>query len=83
MNLTRRIVIALATTALAPAAFAQDNVLRLATWDDEESLTIIESIATAFEAANPGVDIQVEAYGDGFDTKLAAAMGAGAAPHLM
>lgn len=88
MNLTRRIMIALATTALAPAAFAptafaQDNVLRLATWDDEESLTIIEGIATAFEAANPGVDIQVEAYGDGFDTKLAAAMGAGAAPDLM
>ncbi|MCC7320003.1 MAG: sugar ABC transporter substrate-binding protein [Rubellimicrobium sp.] len=84
MQLTRRVLIALAaSTAIAPAAMAEDTVLRLATWDSEESLAIIESIAAAFEAAHPGIDIQVEAYGDGFDTKLAAAMGAGAAPDLM
>ncbi|MEZ5885431.1 MAG: sugar ABC transporter substrate-binding protein [Paracoccaceae bacterium] len=62
---------------------AQDKVLRFATWDSDESLAIEEAIARKFEEANPGVKVQVEAYGDGFDDKLTAAMGAGSPPDVM
>lgn len=72
-----------ASAAFASAALAEDQVIRFATWDSEESLAIQEAIAAKFEEANPGVQVQVEAYGDGYDTKLAAAMGAGNAPDVM
>ncbi|WP_284164898.1 sugar ABC transporter substrate-binding protein [Frigidibacter sp. SD6-1] len=62
---------------------AQDKVLRFATWDSDESLAIQEAIAKKFEEANPGVKVQVEAYGDGYDDKLTAAMGAGSPPDVM
>ncbi|EAR51784.1 putative sugar uptake ABC transporter periplasmic solute-binding protein precursor [Oceanicola granulosus HTCC2516] len=77
--------LSVALAGLLPAALAaqEEGTLRLATWDDEESLEIIESIAAAFEAAHPGTDVQIEAYGDGYDTKLSAAMGAGNAPDVM
>ncbi|MCY1128105.1 sugar ABC transporter substrate-binding protein [Frigidibacter sp. RF13] len=65
------------------AGFAQDKVLRFATWDSDESLAIQEAIARKFEEANPGVKVQVEAYGDGYDDKLTAAMGAGDPPDVM
>jgi multiple sugar transport system substrate-binding protein len=59
-------------------------VLRFATWNtDPESIAINQAIATKFEEANPGVKVQIELYGDGFDDKLTAAMGAGDAPDLM
>lgn len=77
-------VLSAAVVGLLPTALmAQEGTIRLATWDSEESLEIIEAIATAFEAAHPGADVQVEAYGDGYDTKLSAAMGAGNAPDVM
>ncbi len=62
---------------------AEDKVLRFATWDSDESLAIEEAIARKFEEANPGVKVQVEAYGDGYDEKLTAAMGAGSPPDVM
>ncbi|MFM2367133.1 MAG: hypothetical protein RIR95_1741 [Pseudomonadota bacterium] len=65
------------------AASAQAEVLRFATWDSNESLEIQKAIAAKFEAAHPGVTVQVEAYGDGYDTKLAAGFGAGDAPDVM
>lgn len=79
---------------IAPAAFAatfwgsmslaQDKVLRFATWNTSpESIAINQAIADQFMAANPGVSVQVELYGDGFDDKLTAAMGAGNPPDIM
>lgn len=59
------------------------QTLRFATWDSNESLEIQKAIAAQFEAAHPGVTVQVEAYGDGYDTKLAAGFGAGDAPDVM
>lgn len=83
MNTTRLIATAMAAALLTTSALAQDKVLRFATWDSDESLAIQESIARMFEAANPGVTVQVEAYGDGYDEKLTAAMGAGDPPDVM
>lgn len=49
-----------------------EKVLRFATWDTGESLKYQQDIAKKFEKANPGVKVQVEAYADGFEDKLAA-----------
>ena len=86
MNTTRRALLSatLLAFALPGASFAEDQVLRFATWNtDPASIAINQAIATSFEAANPGVKVQIELYGDGFDDKLTAAMGAGDAPDVM
>ena len=57
--------------------------LRFATWDSGEALKIQQDIAKKFEEKNPGVKVQVEAYGDGFDQKLAASFGAKNPPDMM
>ncbi len=59
------------------------RVLRFATWDGSESLLIQQRIAAAFEARHPGVKVQVEAYGGGYNQKLSAAFGAGHPPDVM
>lgn len=83
----RTVIIApalLAAVFAAGGALAQDKVLRFATWNtDPASIAINQAIATKFEQANPGVKVQIELYGDGFDDKLTAAMGAGNPPDLM
>ena len=85
MKTTMRIIAPaiFAATFWGGLADAQDKVLRFATWDSDESLAIEEAIARKFEEANPGVKVQVEAYGDGYDAKLTAAMGAGSPPDVM
>lgn len=60
-----------------------EKVLRFATWDSGETLKIQQDIAKKFEEKNPGVKVQVEAYGDGFDQKLAASFGAKNPPDVM
>lgn len=75
---------ALFALALASSAAFAEQVLRFATWDSDESLAIQQAIAKKFEEANPGVKVQVEAYGgDGYDQKLAAGFGAGNPPDVM
>ena len=59
------------------------NVLRFATWDSEEALEIQKSIVKIFEEQNPGIKVQVEAYGDGYEQKIAAGIGARNAPDVM
>ena len=62
----------------------KDNItLRFATWDSGEALKIQQDIAKKFEEKNSGVKVQVEAYGDGFDQKLAASFGAKNPPDMM
>ncbi|PGU32298.1 sugar ABC transporter substrate-binding protein [Bacillus cereus] len=60
-----------------------EKVLRFATWDTGESLKYQQDIAKKFEKANPGVKVQVEAYADGFEDKLAASFGAKNPPDVM
>ncbi|MDQ0198704.1 ABC transporter substrate-binding protein [Neobacillus ginsengisoli] len=59
------------------------TILRFATWDSGETLKIQQMIAKKFEEKNPNVKVQVEAYGDGFDQKLAASFGAKNPPDVM
>ncbi len=59
---------AVAALSLGGSAMAED-VIRFATWDSDESLAIQQEIAKRFEAANPGVKVQVEPYADGYDKK--------------
>lgn len=73
---------ALTFAMMASAAYA-DQTLRFATWDGDKALEIQKQIAAKFEAAHPGVKVQVEAYGDGYDQKISAAFGAGNPPDVM
>ncbi|WP_048828005.1 ABC transporter substrate-binding protein [Bacillus sp. B-jedd] len=59
------------------------STLRFATWDSGKELQIQQKIAKSFEEKHPGVKVQVEAYGDGFDQKLAASFGAKNPPDVM
>lgn len=61
----------------------QTKTLRFATWDTGDALKIEQDIAKKFEAAHPGTKVQVEAYADGFDQKLAAGFGAANPPDVM
>lgn len=81
----KRLIPAAMTAGLALIAGAAlaDQTLRFATWDSNESLEIQKKIAAAFEASHPGVTVQVEAYGDGYDAKIAAGFGAGDPPDVM
>ncbi|MGM1049596.1 MAG: ABC transporter substrate-binding protein [Bacillota bacterium] len=62
---------------------AKTTTLRFATWDSGDTLKIEQEIAKKFEEKNPGVKVQVEAYADGFDQKLAAGFGAANPPDVM
>lgn len=59
------------------------STLRFATWDSGKELQIQQKIAKSFEEKHPGVKVQVETYGDGFDQKLAASFGAKNPPDVM
>ncbi|MEH7247165.1 sugar ABC transporter substrate-binding protein [Neobacillus niacini] len=58
-------------------------VLRFATWDSGEALKIQEKIVKEFEEKHPFIKVQMEAYGDEFDQKLATAFGAKNPPDVM
>lgn len=57
--------------------------IRFATWDTGDKLKIQQDIAKKFEKENPNVKVQVEAYGDGFDQKIAASFGAKNPPDVL
>lgn len=61
----------------------ETQVLRFATWDSEDTLEVQKQIAKRFEELNPGIKVQVEGYGDGYDQKIAAGFGAKNAPDVM
>lgn len=60
-----------------------EEVLRFATWDSDESYEIQKEIVKLFEEVNPGVRVQIEPYGDGYNKKLIASFGAGNPPDVM
>ncbi|WP_123043440.1 ABC transporter substrate-binding protein [Cohnella candidum] len=62
---------------------AGTQTIRFATWDTGDALKIEQDIAKKFEESHPGTKIQVEAYADGFDQKLAAGFGATNPPDVM
>ena len=70
--------------AAATPALAQDKTITL--WHTESgpaTVAVVDEIVADFEAQHPGVDIQAEAIGWGdLDTKMQAALAAGAPPDL-
>lgn len=75
-------LICLGLGLLSLQVMAEDKVLRVATWDSGESVNVLTQTAQLFEKGHPGVKVQIEAYGDGFDQKLAAAFGAKSPPDV-
>jgi multiple sugar transport system substrate-binding protein len=71
------------STSTGTAGSGETKTLRFATWDTGDALKIEQDIAKKFEAAHPGTKVQVEAYADGFDQKLAAGFGATNPPDVM
>ncbi len=59
------------------------GTIRFASWDTGDALKIQQDIAKKFEQSHPGTKVQVEAYADGFDQKLAAGFGAANPPDVM
>jgi len=57
--------------------------IRFATWDTDTLLKIEQDIAKKFEEKHPDIKVQVEAYGDGFDQKVAASFGAKNPPDVL
>lgn len=76
------LVLMLVATAFTGCGEKQ-TVLRFATWDSEDTLEVQKAIAKRFEELNPGIKVQVEGYGDGYDQKIAAGFGAKNAPDVM
>nr|WP_313637055.1 sugar ABC transporter substrate-binding protein [Paenibacillus sp.] len=71
------------SSSTGAAGSGETKTLRFATWDTGDTLKIEQDIAKKFEAAHPGTKVQVEAYADGFDQKLAAGFGATNPPDVM
>ncbi|MCH1625382.1 ABC transporter substrate-binding protein [Ferdinandcohnia quinoae] len=57
--------------------------IRFATWDSEESLNLQQKLVDKFNAQQDKVKVKLEGYGDEYDTKIAAGMGAKDAPDVM
>ncbi|WP_433619652.1 ABC transporter substrate-binding protein [Paenibacillus cellulositrophicus] len=72
-----------AETAGQGGGSGSEKTLRFATWDTGDALKIEQDIAKKFEESHPGTKVQVEAYADGFDQKLAAGFGAANPPDVM
>ena len=57
--------------------------IRFATWDDAEDLDAQQALVDRFNASQETIKVVIEAYGDDFDTKIAASMGSKDAPDVM
>ncbi|RRD96519.1 sugar ABC transporter substrate-binding protein [Clostridiales bacterium COT073_COT-073] len=57
--------------------------IRFASWDDSESLTEQQKLVDQFNQSQDAIEVVMEAYGDNYDTKIAAGMGSKDAPDVM
>lgn len=84
LSLSALILSACGTKEETPSNGTGDTVkIRFATWDSEESLTLQQELVDKFNSSQKGIEVTLEAYGDEYDTKLAAGMGAKDAPDVM
>lgn len=84
LSLSALILSACGTKEENPSSGTGDTVkIRFATWDSEESLTLQQELVDKFNSSQEKVQVTLEAYGDEYDTKLAAGMGAKDAPDVM
>jgi multiple sugar transport system substrate-binding protein len=66
-----------------PAAPADKTKIRFATWDADDSAVAQKKLVDEYNASQSKVEVSLETYGDDFDTKIAAGMGAKDAPDVM
>lgn len=84
LSLSALILSACGTKEENPSSGTGDTVkIRFATWDSEESLTLQQELVDKFNSSQEKIQVTLEAYGDEYDTKLAAGMGAKDAPDVM
>jgi multiple sugar transport system substrate-binding protein len=76
------IVIMVAAQVAAQDSAALSGVVRVSTWESGEDLQYWNNAIAAFEAANPGVKVQLEAIPQDYGTKLLAQFASGSAPDI-
>lgn len=59
------------------------QTIRFATWDSEDNLTLQQELIDKFNEQHPDIQVNLEAYGSDYDTKITAGMGAKDAPDVM
>ncbi|MFJ7727460.1 ABC transporter substrate-binding protein [Neobacillus sp. NPDC097160] len=57
--------------------------LRFATWDVGDDIKLQQKLIDQFNAENPDIKVDLEAYGGEYDTKITAGIGAKDAPDIM
>lgn len=62
---------------------AQKVTIRFSSWDSSDTFNAQQKMVNEFNAENPNIHVSFEGYGDQYDTKIAAAIGAGDAPDVM
>lgn len=70
-------------TTAAPAAAGEKVSIRFATWDSDETATFQQQLVDQYNASQDKVVVTLETYGDEYDTKISAGMGAKDAPDVM
>lgn len=69
--------------ANSDSATGDKTVIRFSSWDNEDSLTFQQDLVDEFNASQDDIEVKLEAYGNDYDTKITAGMGAGDAPDVM
>ena len=76
------VVMAVAAQVAAQDSGTLSGTVRVGSWESGDALTPWNNAIAAFEAENPGVDIQLEAVPQDYGTKLLAQFAAGNAPDI-
>lgn len=61
----------------------EKTTIRFATWDSDDTLSLQQKIVDKFNSDNKDVNVVLESYGNDYDTKTAAGIGANDAPDVM
>jgi multiple sugar transport system substrate-binding protein len=77
------LIVAAGLVLLAGCGGSKKVEIRFATWDDAEDLDNQQVLVDAFNKEHTDFQVVLEAYGDNFDTKIAASMGSDDAPDVM
>ncbi|NLK28373.1 MAG: sugar ABC transporter substrate-binding protein [Clostridiales bacterium] len=59
------------------------TTIRFATWDNAETLVFQQEMVDKFNAESDTIKVELESYGDNYDTKITASMGSNDAPDVM
>jgi len=82
-TLTILVLALIAALLMAACGGSKKTQIRFATWDDAEDLDNQQALVDRFNKSHADIEVILEAYGDDFDTKIAASMGSNDAPDVM